>query len=159
MCHRAELAWRSPLRLSRWRSCLPLLASIGEAPQRCAKAASSCRRSGLSPAVTNNAEAASGPTPRVPTSRGAVSMTKGLRMASISEVSSPRMMAPGQHPQGELGQRDDVALGPGSIGRGPLEQMEHVEASELGPDGLGSGRDQAAHLVERLSPTFASRGP
>jgi hypothetical protein len=28
---------------------------------------------------------------------------------------------PGQHPKAELGQRDDVALGAGPIGRGPLE--------------------------------------
>jgi hypothetical protein len=66
---------------------------------------------------------------------------------------------PGQHPQAELGQRDDVAFGPGSIGRGPLEEVEHVEAPELGPDGLGGGRDQVAHLVERLGPGLARRGP
>src|SRR5665213_3116023 len=37
MCQRAELAWRSPLRLSRWRCCLPLEASRGETPQSLAK--------------------------------------------------------------------------------------------------------------------------
>ena len=34
------------------------------------------------------------------------------------------------------------ALGPRPIGRGPLEKAEDVEASELGPDGLGGGRDR-----------------
>ncbi len=111
MCQRAELAWRSPLRLSRCRWFLPLLASSGDAPQRWAKAA------------------------------------------------SLRSRSPGQHAQGELGQRDDVALGSGSIGRGPLEKVEDAEPPELGPDGIRCGRDQVAHLVERLGPTFAGRGP
>lgn len=34
MCQSAEFAWRSPPRLRRRRSCLPLDASIGETPQR-----------------------------------------------------------------------------------------------------------------------------
>ena len=82
-------------------------------------------------------------------------------MASISAISSSRVTdgPAGQHPQGELGERDDVALGSGSIGRGPLEEVEDVEAPELGPDGLGRGRDQVAHLVERLGPSLARRGP
>jgi hypothetical protein len=67
--------------------------------------------------------------------------------------------APSQHPQGELGERRHVALGAGSIGRGPLEKAVDVEATELGPHGFGSSRDQAAHLVERLGPAFARRGP
>ena len=33
MCQSAALAWRSPLRLSRCRSCFPLPASIGLLPQ------------------------------------------------------------------------------------------------------------------------------
>ena len=37
--------------------------------------------------------------------------------------------------------------------------MEDVEAPELGPDGIGCGRDQVAHLVERLGPSLARRGP
>ncbi len=65
----------------------------------------------------------------------------------------------GQHPKAELGQRDDVALGSGPIERCSLEKMEDAEAPELGPDGLGSGRDQVAHLVERLGPSLARRGP
>ena len=64
---------------------------------------------------------------------------------------------PGEHPKAELGERDDVALGPGPIGRGSLEEVEHVEASELVSDGLGGGRNQTAHLVERLGPTLAGR--
>ena len=59
----------------------------------------------------------------------------------------------------ELGQRDDVALGAGPIARGPLEEVEDAESPELGPDRIGGGRDQVAHLVERLGPTFAGRGP
>ena len=35
--------------------------------------------------------------------------------------------APGQHPKAQLGQRDDVALGPGSIARRPLEKVEDAE--------------------------------
>src|ERR1700684_3699199 len=34
-----------------------------------------------------------------------------------------------------------------------------MEAPELGADGFGGGRDQVAHLVERLGPSLASRGP
>jgi hypothetical protein len=37
--------------------------------------------------------------------------------------------------------------------------VEDVESPELGSDGLGGGRDQVAHLVERLGPTLAGRGP
>ena len=59
----------------------------------------------------------------------------------------------------ELGHRDDVALGAGSIGRGPLEEVQDVEAAELGSDWLRCGRDQVAHLVERLGPRLAGRGP
>jgi hypothetical protein len=51
MCHRAELAWRSPSRLSRCRWCLPLEASRGETPQSFANVDSFFRRSGLSPAA------------------------------------------------------------------------------------------------------------
>ena len=65
--------------------------------------------------------------------------------------------SPGQHPQAELGERDDVAFGSGPIGRGPLEKVEDVEASELVSDGLGGSRDQVAHLVERLGPTLPRR--
>src|SRR5271163_3290985 len=37
--------------------------------------------------------------------------------------------------------------------------MKDIEAPEFGPDGLGRGRDQAAHLIERLGPSLARRGP
>ena len=37
--------------------------------------------------------------------------------------------------------------------------MEDIEAPELGADGLGRGRDQVAHLVERLGSPLARRGP
>ena len=37
--------------------------------------------------------------------------------------------------------------------------MEDAETPELGPDGLGGGRDQVAHLVEGLGPSLASRRP
>ena len=50
-------------------------------------------------------------------------------------------------------------LGSGSIGRGPLGELEDAEAPELGPDGIGSGRDQVAHLVERLGSSLARRCP
>ena len=56
--------------------------------------------------------------------------------------------------QAELGKRHDVALGSGPIGRGPLEEMEDAEATELGPDGLGGGRYQVARLTEGLGPSL-----
>jgi hypothetical protein len=43
----ALLPWRSPPRLRRWRIVLPLDASIGEAPQSAASAASLRRRVGF----------------------------------------------------------------------------------------------------------------
>ena len=44
---RALLAWRSPLRLSRWRWVRPLLAGTGATPHRWAKAASEVIRFGV----------------------------------------------------------------------------------------------------------------
>src|SRR5215467_11616229 len=55
--HSAELACRSPPRLSRWRSCLPEEASTGLAPHKAAKLASVRTRPGLSPVVTSRAAA------------------------------------------------------------------------------------------------------
>src|SRR5680860_1369 len=53
MC-RAELAARSPPRLSRCRVVIPDEAGSGAAPQSIAKEASEARRSGLSPAVMSS---------------------------------------------------------------------------------------------------------
>src|ERR687893_2925406 len=64
MRYSAELAWRSPPRLSRWRVVLPEDACWGLTPQRAAKEASLRSRSGLSPAVMSRAAAVSGPMPR-----------------------------------------------------------------------------------------------
>jgi hypothetical protein len=139
---------------------LPLLASSGEAPQRWAKAASLRSRSGLSPAATRSAEAASVPTPSVANEFGSGLFDQGFEDGvELDDLLFEGEGPAGQHPQAELGQRDDVALGAGSIGRGALEEMEDAEAPELGPDGLWGGRDQVAHLVERLGPSLASRGP
>ncbi len=54
ICHSAELAWRSPPRLRRWRICLPEEASTGLAPHSAAKLASVRSRLGLSPTVTSS---------------------------------------------------------------------------------------------------------
>ena len=61
MCQRAEWPRRSPLRLSRWRWFLPLLASSGDAPHRCANAASLRSRPGLSPAANQERRGGVGP--------------------------------------------------------------------------------------------------
>src|SRR6266487_6554849 len=55
--HSAELACRSPPRLSRWRSCLPEEAPTGLAPHSAAKLASLRTRPGLSPAVASSVAA------------------------------------------------------------------------------------------------------
>src|SRR4051794_28567609 len=47
--YNAALAWRSPPRLSRWRTTLPEDAPRGATPQSLAKAASELTRPGLSP--------------------------------------------------------------------------------------------------------------
>ncbi len=54
MVQSAELAWRSPPRLSRWRLVLPDDACTGEEPHKAAKDFSWRSRSGLSPAVTSS---------------------------------------------------------------------------------------------------------
>jgi hypothetical protein len=51
--HSAELACRSPPRLSRWRRCFPEEAAAGLEPHSAAKLASVCSRPGLSPAVVS----------------------------------------------------------------------------------------------------------
>ena len=57
MRHRALLASRLPLRLSRWRTVRPEDASMGLVPHSAAKDASLRIRSGLSPAATSSVEA------------------------------------------------------------------------------------------------------
>src|SRR5215470_12980255 len=57
MVQSAELACRSPPRLSRWRSCLPEEASTGLAPHSAAKLASLRTRPGLSPVVASSVAA------------------------------------------------------------------------------------------------------
>ena len=56
---RAELALRSPARLSRRRFELPVETGTGAVPHHDAKLASVASRSGLSPAVQSNAPAVS----------------------------------------------------------------------------------------------------
>jgi hypothetical protein len=80
--HRAEFARRSPPRLSRCRSFLPLLVSSGETLHRWAKSPSLRRRSGLSPAASSSADVVSVPSPMTARSSGAVSATSGTRRAS-----------------------------------------------------------------------------
>ena len=63
--HSAELACRSPPRLSRWRICLPEEASTGLAPHSAAKLASFWTRPGLSPVVTSRVAATWIATPRL----------------------------------------------------------------------------------------------
>src|SRR5215218_4981981 len=69
------LAWRSPPRLSRWRSVRPEDAGMGAVPHRCAKAASERSRWGLSPAVTSSWPAVSTPIPGRATRVGAAAAT------------------------------------------------------------------------------------
>lgn len=71
----AALACRSPPRLSRCRTVLPLEAGLGLVPQSAAKDRSLRSRSGLSPAAMSNAAAESGPTPGCSSSAGAVAST------------------------------------------------------------------------------------
>ena len=59
MVHSAELALRSPARLSRRRFEFPVETGTGAVPHSDAKLASVVRRSGLSPAVQSNAPAVS----------------------------------------------------------------------------------------------------
>src|SRR6266487_4283900 len=63
MVHSAELACRSPPRLSRRRSCLPEEAPAGLAPHSAAKLASRRTRPGLSPAVASSVAATTVATP------------------------------------------------------------------------------------------------
>jgi hypothetical protein len=59
MVHSAQLPRRSPPRLSRRRFELPVSIAMGAVPHSAAKLASLPSRSGLSPAVHNNAPAVS----------------------------------------------------------------------------------------------------
>src|SRR3954467_15233215 len=97
MCQSAELAWRSPPRLRRWRSFLPLLASSGETPQRWAKVASLRSRWGLSPAATSRAVATSVPTPLTATSPGGGLRGEGLQHGvDLGHFGFERDGAPGE---------------------------------------------------------------
>jgi hypothetical protein len=83
-----------------------------------AKAASVRSRSGLSPAVTHSAEAASVPMPSVATSSGRGLFNQGLEDGvDLGNLLFERDGAAGKRPKRELGERDDVALGAGVTGR------------------------------------------
>ena len=91
MC-RAELAWRLPPRLRRWRYVFPLDAGIGQTPHIMAKLASERSRSVLSPTATMTAPAFSVPTPSSSSRLGASSSTNGTmkqRLAGESGVETP----------------------------------------------------------------------
>ena len=83
----AQLACRSPPRLSRCRLVLPEEAGIGVVPHRAAKVAGLVIRSGLSPAVINSWAAESGPTPTSVSSWGAWDWTRVV-MSSVASVIS-----------------------------------------------------------------------
>ena len=87
---RAELAWRFPPRLRRWRCVLPLEAGSGQAPNSIAKLASERSRSGFSPAVTRSSPALAVPTPSSLSRSGASSSTSGAMKRSSSAISSSR---------------------------------------------------------------------
>ena len=87
---RAELAWRFPPRLRRWRRVLPLEAGSGQAPHSIAKLASERSRSGFSPAVTRSSPALAVPTPSSWSRSGASSSTSGAMKRSSSAISPSR---------------------------------------------------------------------
>ena len=61
---------------------------MGDTPHRWAQPASECNRSGLSPAVTSQAAAVSGPTPQTSRSSGTVA----ARSAAIRSSSSASLV-------------------------------------------------------------------
>src|SRR6266487_3316395 len=86
--HSAELACRSPPRLSRWRSWLPEEASTGLAPHSAAKLASLRTRPGLSPAVASSVAATWVATPCLARNSGGAARVRSSSSAASSRAIS-----------------------------------------------------------------------
>src|SRR5215211_5187723 len=95
----AQLSWRSPPRLSRWRRCLPLEASTGLVPASAAKDASLLIRPG-SPLETSSWAPQTGPTPDSSSRVGATSATTAARCAlGLCHLSRESLHAPAEPSQ------------------------------------------------------------
>ena len=122
---------------------------MGATPQRWAKAASLCRRCGLSPAATSTAPAVSVPTPRAATRSGAAVATRGLQHGLeplASRVEAPH--ASGQFAEGEsgsAGHRGGVSRTEPGRRR---YQLRHGAAAQPLPEVGGARDQQRPHLVD-----------
>src|SRR3954468_18123189 len=106
----ALLPWRSPPRLTRCRVVLPLDASIDEAPQRAARAASLRSRVGLSPATSSMRAAISGPMPAwLEQSRGGASGQLGEDRVELGDLGIERLVTAGEAAQRGSRDRHGVA--------------------------------------------------
>ena len=65
----------------------------------------------------------------------------------------------GEHAQGELGERDDVAACAGPVRGGALEEPVDVEVPQVAADHLWGGGDDGPHLVQCLGSGLAGREP
>ena len=146
------MAWRSPLRLSRCRSVRPELAGRGAAPVRRARAASLCRRSGLSPAVASSCAATSGPDAEQGVESGCGGGHECSEPAGgLGAFGGEGCDALGQGAQGGgggLGGVVEVVLVDGQVAAGG-QQGGWGQAAELAPQGFRGGHDDGAELVER----------
>ena len=152
MRHRALLAWRLPPRLRRWRTVAPEDASTGLVPHSAAKDASLRIRSGLSPAATSSAAAASGPTPQAPSSAGLACSHSASRSGVESvDLSCERPVAACQRPQRCLGRRvDSVGGGVGAQSGARVDDGGGAKSAQSVFEVLGGGDDEAVDLVGGL---------
>ena len=105
----AQLSWRSPPRLSRWRRCLPLEASTGLVPASAAKDASLAIRPG-SPLETSSCAAQTGAHAAFLEQSGRdLGDERGERALGLGDLARESLDATAEPPQDAV---DDLAAGP-----------------------------------------------
>ena len=151
MRQRALLPWRSPPRLSRWRSVLPEEAWIGLAPAgrrrtvRCAAGRGCRRRRAAGRWRCRGRRRGWRP------GRGARAVVMRRRRAlSAASCCVEVGDAPGEVAQGELGDRGQVVAARAGTPAQVARQLPAAQTAQLVAQLIRGGDDQGMHLVERL---------
>src|SRR6266508_1208271 len=150
----AQLSWRSPPRLRRWRCCFPLEASIGLVPARAAKDASLAIRFG-SPLETSSCAPQTGPTPGSLSRSGASSATASAKHAVAGTGAGP--LASGRAGESLAGEAAKARAH--VIRRGHDQRAQLVEGGGARADRTPTFEQKNAQVVALLAATARKAEP
>src|SRR3954469_4674060 len=155
----ALLPWRSPPRLRRCRVVLPLDASIGEAPQSAASAASLRSRVGLSPATSSMRAAISGPMPDSLSRRGGARRQLGEDRVELGDLGVEGLVAAGEAAQRVTCRAEAVASPAAMYPCAAGDELAVGELAERLAQLVGRGHDQVLEMQDRLRASLDRTGP